>query len=200
MYRFSTFPIRLCLFIHAEPSWKKPRGQLLNRFFLSLVFPLVHFWVLSSLQKTHTPLHAHAQVYQNEKPLSFTSNIILLIFFLNLSTKISHRKPDLGSFPSHTGHIFADMSFQLDYPRAAEKQETALNLKPIQTPETRDRQKRAAASLTTVRAGKKKEKERNNNNKNNTCRRTTDLMLIYAVLRGINPSIMLPTQLSHDLF
>lgn len=87
------------------------------------------------------------------------------------------------------------MSFQLDYPRAAEKQETALNLKPIQTPETRDRQKRVAASLTTVRAGKKKEKERknNNNNKNNTCRRTTDLMLIYAVLRGINPSVMLPT-------
>lgn len=84
------------------------------------------------------------------------------------------RIPDLDSFSSPTGHIFADTSFQLNYPKAAQKQETTLNLKPIQTPETKGRQKLAEASLTTVRAAK-----------SSTYRRTTDLQLIYTVLKGI---------------
>lgn len=117
-------------------------------------------------------MHLLAQPSQKEANFAIHNRYWFFLYFYGdfYIQSLCCRKMDLGSFPSSTGHIFADMSFQLDYPRAAQKQETTLNLKPIQTPETRGRQKWAAASLATVRAAK------------STICRTTDLLLSWKAL------------------
>lgn len=179
------FLIQFYLFICAESSWKRPREQLLKRFspvtnISSCSFPCLVLLAEGPL----SPSHTCAAFPEGDKLCCShqTSDYWFFFYFYGdfYIQSLCCRKPDLGSFPSHTGHIFADMSFQLDYPSAAQKQETTLNLKPLQTPETRGRQKWAAASLTTVRAAK-----------SSVCRRTTDLLLRYAVLKGISSTHLL---------
>lgn len=165
------FLIQFYLFISAESRWKKTRGQLLNTFSPVTNISSCSFPCLVLLAEGPCSPSRTCPAFPEGGKLCCLHQTSAYWFFVYFYEDFSIqslfcRTLDLGSFPSRTGHIFADMSFQLDYPRAAQKQETTRNLKPIQTPETRGRQKRAAASLTTVRAAKR-----------STCRRTTDLLL-----------------------